>query len=127
MTMTTVHHPVRLSAWLTLCATALLGVGQAQAHAKLVTAEPAANAAVAAPKMILLQFDEELARKLSSIKLTDADGHAVSIMSMEAKDAKSLVIMANSSLVPGVYTVSWIAVATDDGHKTTGSYSFTVK
>src|SRR5665213_1150211 len=120
--MTTVQYPRRFPAWLALCATALLGLSQAQAHAKLVTAEPAADTTVAAPKMIQLQFSEELAKKLSSIKLTDTDGKPVTIMSMEAKDAKSLVIMANSSLVPGLYTVSWVAVTTDDGHKTTGSY-----
>jgi methionine-rich copper-binding protein CopC len=125
--MRTAQNLRRFPAWLALCAAALLGVGQAQAHAKLVTADPAANATVAAPKMIQLQFNEELAKKLSSITLTDTDGKPVAIMSMQAKDAKSLMIMANSSLVPGLYTVSWIAVTTDDGHKTTGSYSFTVK
>ncbi len=120
-------NPGRATGRLALCAVAILGVGQAQAHAKLVTADPAANATVAAPKTILLQFNEELAKKLSSIKLTDIDGKPVAIRSMEAKDAKSLVIMANNSLVPGLYTVTWIAVTSDDGHKTTGSYSFTVK
>ncbi len=125
--MTTVSHPLRLPAWVALCAAALLGVGQAQAHAKLVTSDPAANATVAAPKMIQLQFNEELAKKLSSAKLTDTDGKAVASMSMEAKDAKSLTVMPGTTLAPGLYTVSWIAVTTDDGHKTTGSFSFTVK
>jgi copper resistance protein C len=127
MTMTTIRHPPRIHAWAVLCTTALLAVSQAQAHAKLVTAEPAANATVAAPKTIQLQFNEELAKKLSGIKLTDTDGKSVATMSMAAKDDKSLMIMPNASLVPGLYTVSWTAVTTDDGHKTTGSYSFTVK
>jgi methionine-rich copper-binding protein CopC len=30
------------------------------------------------------------------------------------------------TLQPGIYTVEWHALSTD-GHKTTGSYSFTVK
>jgi copper resistance protein C len=105
----------------------LLGAVQAQAHAKLVSAEPAPNATVAAPMLIQLHFSEEITRKFSSIKLIHTGGAAIAIMAMSAPDAKSLSIMPNAALAPGLYTVTWIAVATDDGHKTTGTFSFTVK
>jgi methionine-rich copper-binding protein CopC len=105
----------------------LLGAAQAQAHARLVSAEPAANATVAAPMLIQLHFSEEIARKFSSIKLTHTGGGAIALMTRDAKDTKSLLIMPNAALAPGSYTITWIAVATDDGHRSTGTFSFTVK
>ena len=115
------------TAALTLGLLASIAIGDAQAHAKLVTADPAPNATVAAPKMIHLVFSEEIAARLSSFRLTDTDGNAVAMMAMQAKDAKTLEAMPNATLSPGLYTVSWTAVSTDDGHKMTGTYSFTVK
>jgi copper resistance protein C len=107
--------------------TVLLWAVQAQAHARLVTASPAPDATVAAPKMIQLQFNTELARKFSMFKLTDTDGNAVALMVMDSKDPKTLLAMPTAALGPGLYTVSWSAVSTDDGHKTSGTYSFTVQ
>lgn len=116
-----------ISALMALGLIASLTIGQAQAHAKLLTASPAPNSTGASPKMIHLEFSEEIAKKLSSFKLTDTDGNAVAMMAMQAKDAKTLEAMPNATLSPGLYTVSWTAVSTDDGHKTAGNFSFTVK
>lgn len=99
----------------------------AQAHAKLLAADPAADTAVGAPQTITLHFSEDVARKLSSIKLVGPDGGATAIMIMDTKDAKTLLAMPNATLMHGTYTVSWTVVATDDGHRTAGSYHFTVK
>lgn len=107
-----------------LCA---LWMTEAQAHAKLVKADPPPRATVASPKMIHLEFSEEIAKKFSTFKLTGANGDAISMMAMGSKDAKSLDAMPHATLAPGRYTVSWTAVSTDDGHKTTGTYSFAVK
>lgn len=115
------------TALITLCSAAALWATQAQAHARLVSANPAPSSTVAAPKAIHLEFSEEIAKKFSSFKLTDTAGNAMAVMTMEAQDGKALEAMPNTALSPGVYTVSWIAVSTDDGHKMTGSYSFTVK
>lgn len=105
---------------------ALVGATQAQAHAKLVGADPAPNATISAPRVIRLEFSEEIATKFSSFKLTDTDGNRVSLMPMGSKDAKSLDAMPSVALTPGVYTVSWTVVSTDDGHKVTGTYNFKV-
>jgi len=104
-----------------------LNAVQAQAHAKLVSANPSANSSVSSPQTILLKFSEAIAKKLSSMKLADAGGNPIAMMQMPAPDAKSLSIMPNATLPPGQYTVSWTAVSTDDGHKMTGAYHFTVK
>ncbi len=112
---------------MTLCTAASLWAAQAQAHAKLVSADPAPSATVTAPKTIHLEFSEEIAKKFSSFKLTDTEGNVVTVMTIQTKDAKSLEAMPSAALGPGVYTVSWTAVSTDDGHRMTGSYSFTVQ
>jgi len=114
------------AAFLTLSASLLLGMGQAQAHAQLVRAVPAANGSVAAPATVTLHFNEALEAKVSSFKLTDVDGKAVAVMSASAPDTKSLAATPAAPLAPGLYTVSWTAVG-DDGHPMKGAYSFTVK
>ena len=105
----------------------LLGVSVAQAHAKLVSAEPAAQSTGAAPAKIQLHFSEELAKKFSNLKLIDASGAVVPLLPEEGGDAKSIAAAPMSVLRPGLYTVTWTAVATDDGHKSSGSFVFSVK
>jgi len=101
--------------------------GLALAHARLVGAQPAANSSLTAPKMIRLQFSERIAKRFSSFRLTDTHGNPVALMSMDSGDVRSLAAMPTMALDAGVYTVSWVAVSTDDGHRTMGSYSFTVQ
>jgi methionine-rich copper-binding protein CopC len=110
-----------------LSAAAVMWSSVASAHARLVGADPAPNATVSAAQSIHLEFSDELAARFSSFKLTDTDGNPVPMMSMKPRDAKSLDAMPSSKLAPGIYTVSWTAVSTDDGHKTMGSYSFTIQ
>ena len=43
------------------------------------------------------------------------------------KAGKSLSLVLNAPLKPGVYSVIWHAVASDDGHRTGGSYTFIVR
>jgi methionine-rich copper-binding protein CopC len=114
------------------CAMSLIAVlalmpRQASAHAQLDKAEPAKGASVASPEKIVLHFDDELEMKFSGFKVTDAGGKAVAIKAMPAPDKYSLGGTPAASLAPGVYTVSWTAASSDDGHKMTGTYTFTVK
>jgi methionine-rich copper-binding protein CopC len=77
--------------------------------------------------MIQAHFDEAIEVKLSSLKLTMSDGMAIPVMSMnDRKDPSTLSIMPNSTLKPGSYTATW-SIVTDDGHKETGKFTFTVK
>lgn len=122
--MSRTHRPGTL--FVTVCLMGLLWAAHAQAHARLVTADPAPDATVATPKAIQLQFSTELAKKFSAFRLTDTDGHAVALTVMDSKDPKVLEAMPTAPLPSGLYTVSWTAVSTDDGHKTTGTFSFTV-
>jgi len=112
---------------LTVTATAMSWSTLALAHASLRAADPTPNATVGAVRRIHLQFSETIAERFSSLRLTDTDGNPVPLMSLPARDASSLDAMPTSRLAAGVYTVSWTAVSTDDGHRTSGSYSFTVR
>lgn len=63
--------------WTVVVSAAMMWSGLASAHAGLVSAEPAPNATADAPMNIHLQFNEEIVAKLSSFRLTDADGNPV--------------------------------------------------
>ncbi len=106
---------------------ALLGASQAWAHARLTACDPATNATVSAPRTLHLEFSEALARKFSTVSLSDAGGHPVALALLDSKDARAMDAALRAPLAPGHYTVSWTAVSSDDGHRKTGSYSFTVR
>ena len=112
--------------FLALAAGLALGAAQAEAHAQLVSAVPAADATVDAPATIVLHFNEALETRLSSFTLTDIDGSPVSIVPAAAPDEKSLASAPAAPLAPGLYTVSW-TVAGPDAHQMKGTLSFTVK
>ncbi|TXI11153.1 MAG: copper homeostasis periplasmic binding protein CopC [Rhizobium sp.] len=101
--------------------------GQAMAHAHLKSAVPAADSTVkAVPSELDLTFSEGLNLKFSGIKVTGPDKKAIKTgeaMLMD-KDA-TLMVPVTDKLAPGKYTVEWHALSTD-GHKTNGSYSFTI-
>lgn len=102
--------------------------GQALAHAHLKTEEPAASASVAAPQTLTLHFTEELNLHFSGVTVTGPNHKQVALGKAELapKDVATLIVPVTGTLVPGSYTVAWHALSTD-GHKTQGSYRFTVK
>lgn len=104
-----------------------LSAGQAWADAALLGAVPAPDARVASPQMVLVKFSEGIVKNLSTVKLTDSDGHAVATMQMPTADPKELAVMPDASLAPGEYTVTWTVVSGNGSHKGQGSYHFTVK
>jgi len=110
---------------LALAAAALLGATQAQAHAKLVSASPAENAAGPAPRAITLRFNEKLQPKLSGFELS-AGGAATPVKIAVSKDRMSMVGTPAKPLAAGAYEVRWHAV-TSDMHRMEGHYGFTVR
>jgi copper resistance protein C len=105
----------------------VLASSQACAHAKLLSVVPAADSTVAPPNVIQVHFNEAVETKLSKIKVTASDGAVVAAVNVnQATDPSTLSIMPSRPLKAGVYTVSW-SVVTDDGHKESGSFKFTVK
>lgn len=104
------------------------------AHIKLVSSTPTANATVAKPTQIKLNFSDKLVG--SSVKtevlMTGMPGmsnHAPMKMahtSQMGKDGKSMTLMLKKALVPGSYTVKWSANGAD-GHAMGSSFNFNVK
>ena len=114
----------RLSVLTALAVSVALVGTTASAHAHLVKANPAENAAVTAPKALHLEFSEKLEPKFSAVELMKADGGPVPVTS-KAK-GKAIDAAAKSALAPGGYMVMW-HVLSADGHKMKGQYNFTVK
>jgi copper resistance protein C len=115
-----------------IAATALVAfAGTANAHPKLLSASPAANATVAKPAQIKLQFSEKLMPAFSKADLTMAAMPGMAAMKMPTTaaldaDGRTLVVTPKGRLAAGRYTVDWHIVSTDT-HKVAGSYAFTVK
>ncbi|QND50348.1 copper homeostasis periplasmic binding protein CopC [Rhizobium lusitanum] len=102
--------------------------GQALAHAHLRLATPADKSTVkSSPGELNLIFTESLNLKFSDVKVTGPDKAAVKLGDPElTRNGKALTVPVSAPLDAGAYTVEWHVLSTD-GHKTNGSYTFTVK
>jgi methionine-rich copper-binding protein CopC len=119
-------------------ASLLASAGAAEAHAHLVTSDPAEGAAVGHIKHIELHFTEALTPKFSTVNLTmtsmmmggkmTPDNMAITKLTNDLApgDAKTLMVELKSPLPPGGYTLNWHAVAAD-AHKSEGVVKFTVQ
>ena len=102
---------------------------EAQAHAHLKKAVPAAGGTVTEPpREIRLTFSEGVEPRLSGLALADAQGKkaATGKAAADPKDPAVLVVPVTGTLASGSYKVAWHAVAVDS-HKTSGSFGFTLK
>jgi methionine-rich copper-binding protein CopC len=105
--------------------------GTANAHPKLLSTSPVANATVSKPARLELHFSEKLIPAFSSADLIMAAMPGMAAMKMPSKaslaaDGKTLVITPAGSLAAGRYNVAWHVVSTDT-HKVAGNYAFAVK
>ncbi|WP_446900940.1 copper homeostasis periplasmic binding protein CopC [Burkholderia sp. YIM B11467] len=100
----------------------------ASAHGKLESAVPATGSTVdTAPDTVRLTFNEDLEPAFSSVKVSDANGNAVTQdkAKVDASNPRVMTV-AMPKLAPGAYTVQWAAM-TADAHRTKGTYTFRVK
>ena len=100
--------------------------GPAAAHARLVTAAPPPNATVAAPSTISLTLTGGMAPAFSAFDLVNAAGEKVPVRIAVGEDGKTLTGTLARPAPAGVYRVDW-RIASGDGHRMTGSYTFTVR
>jgi copper resistance protein C len=111
-----------------IASVAIASAQLAQAHAYPQHQAPAAGATVSSsPNEVSIEFDDGLEPAFSSIAVTDTQGKPVTSAKsvVDPADKKHMSVALNA-LTPGVYSVAWVAVA-DDGHRTQGHYSFTLK
>lgn len=102
---------------------------QAAAHAHLKSQYPAANAKVeASPQALTLTFSEDIEPAFSGVEVTDAGQQAVPLSEAERapKQHNQLIVPLAKPLASGRYQVSWHVLSVD-GHKTKGTYTFSVK
>ena len=122
--------PIRRGASLAIL-TASLFAAAAQAHPRLISASPAPNAAVAAPRQIQLHFSERLVSRFSGAEIMrdGGRGHAPSRLNGTARlepGDTTLTITPASPLAKGAYRLVWHVVSVDT-HRVSGSYNFSVR
>lgn len=107
--------------------------GTANAHPKLLSATPAANASVVTPARVELHFSEKLMPKFSGadLMMTAHGGKAHPPMKVAGTaalgaDGRTLVVTPRSPLGAGRYSVVWHVVSVDT-HRVAGNYAFAVK
>lgn len=104
----------------------MLAAPPAFAHAHLKMATPADNAKVSgSPASLLLDFTEDLNLVFSDVDIINASGGQVPHGKPTLDGGTVLSVPIEPVLAPGSYTVKWHVLAAD-GHKSEGSYSFTV-
>ena len=100
----------------------------ASAHAVLVRSDPAANALLyTSPTRVRLWFDDILIAQTSHVIVQNAGGQEVDRRdsAVSHTDPREMTI-ALPGLPVGTYTVQWVAQSADDGHVTTGSFTFSI-
>jgi len=107
----------------------LAAIAPAFAHAHLDSETPADKAVVTvAPTNLILEFSEAVALKFTGVKVVGPDNAPVPLgtPSLDPNDAAALTVPLATALAPGLYSVAWHALS-NDGHKSSGTYTFTVK
>lgn len=100
----------------------------AMAHAKLSTSNPTPGAVLeTAPAEITLTFNEKVEQAFSTVTLTYTDGKVIATDKAKVDVGNPKIVrLQTKGLSTGTYTVKW-AVAGNDGHRRTGTFSFSVK
>jgi methionine-rich copper-binding protein CopC len=112
---------------LTFAISALLAVmasTAAEAHAYLDHAEPRVGSTVpAAPREVVLTYNQNLEPAFSSVEVSDANGARVDLGKPRINGGVMRVGL--KPLPPGTYKVRWQVLSVDT-HTTEGSFSFHV-
>jgi len=103
-----------------------MATGQAVAHASLASATPAPNATVPPTRTISLTFSGRIVADFSSFDVTDARGNKATVTVAHGRDGKTMTGTLARPLAPGRHRVDW-RIASIDGHRMTGAYTFTVR
>ena len=117
---------VRIHSVIATTAAIMLTASPVLAHARLVSATPRNGATVTAPRTISLTFSERFAVPFSTVEVEDGRGRVVGLTKTVSEDGKTLGGTFGAPLTAGAYRVTW-AIAAADGHRMTGTYSFTVR
>lgn len=111
---------------LILAASIVLGSAPtALAHTALSKSTPAANASVASPTELKLEFGDSV--KLARVQVVGPAGAIVNLpLDRAAPPSRQMTVKVTERLSAGPQTVKWRAIAAD-GHVMTGEFSFSVR
>ena len=113
-----------------LLASSALAFSQfALAHAHLKTPVPADKAVVdTSPQNLTLTFTEDVEPAFSGVEVLNAQNQPVAVAKARVNDKQhnQLIVAVSQPLPSGQYQVNWHVLSVD-GHKTKGSYAFSVK
>jgi copper transport protein len=116
--------PLTLVTWALI---ALAGAQPASAHASIVASNPTPLQILSSPPpSVLLVFDEAVRPELSAVTVRGPDQARVLLgaLSHGTYGLDYLLAPVAGPMAAGDYQVTWRAVSTDDGHATTGSFTF---
>ncbi len=117
-----VRHSKLFPLLLALLMTAV--VGEAQAHAVLLSSEPASGSAlVTSPKVIELNFNEPV--QILALRILDEAGRDQTPENAPVSADERVTMQLGAGLPDGRYLVSW-RVSSLDGHVVGGSFAFAV-
>lgn len=97
----------------------------AAAHAFPKSETPPAGATVNSPPRVIIDFDAPVEQLFAKLQVLDGAGNDIAAQPPAIDSEKNEMSAAMPSLKPGDYTVKW-SVVSNDGHRTEGSYTFTV-
>ena len=97
------------------------------AHVHMLESSPKQDAVVTSPPgRVRITFSNSAEPTFSTVTVVDSSGKTVSGKTQFLEDNTVMETELLKNLAPGKYTVKWKCVSSD-GHKQTGSYTFTVK
>jgi methionine-rich copper-binding protein CopC len=109
-------------------ALSLIAAGAADAHARLIQAQPKVGSTGPAPKQLKLTYSESIDLAGSSLKVTGPSGAAVATgpLALDPKNKRVVLAPLSGTLAAGAYKVSW-TMKTEDTHTMSGDFGFKVK
>lgn len=111
---------------LLLLATVLVLPRAALAHAFPAAEEPKVGSTVTTPpQQVSIRFDAPIEALFSRLDVLDSSGQNEAEGTPQVNAETRTLTVPLKPLTPGEYTVKWSVVA-KDGHRTEGSYTFTV-
>lgn len=117
------NHPFGIVAVATVM---VCSAGPAMAHARLVSATPAPGSTVAATRSLSLTFSERMVPAFSAFDVVNAAGETLAVTTVVGEDGRTISGTLTRPLAAGSYRINW-RIASSDGHRMTGTYSFSVQ
>jgi methionine-rich copper-binding protein CopC len=107
-------------------AVAMLAPARAFAHAFPIAEQPRVGSTVnKPPSQATITYDVPIESLFARLQVLDAAGHDEAASEPQVGAGRRELSVPLKPLGPGDYTVKWAVVA-EDGHRTEGSYMFTV-